>query len=61
MIITFITKLEKELDRQVKAIVAVSTTPIEDKEEKIKGKPGSKPKYLKMSVVNGLSKLAATK
>lgn len=45
----------KELDRQVKAIVAVSTTPIATGEHK-KGRPVTKPGYLKMSVVQSLSK-----
>lgn len=45
----------KELDRQVKAIVAVSTTPITTGEYK-KGRPVTKPGYLKISVVQSLSK-----
>lgn len=44
----------KELDRQVKAIVAVSTTPITTEHKK--GKPVTKPGYLKISVVQSLSK-----
>ena len=51
----FITKPAKQLDRQVKAIVAVSTTPIATAEHK-KGHPVSKPGYLKISVVQALSK-----
>lgn len=47
----------KELDRQVKAIVAISSCPITNKEEHKKGKPKHKPKYLKMSVVSSLSKI----
>jgi transposase-like protein len=45
----------KELDRQVKAVVAVSTTRI-DTEKMKKGKPVTKPGYLKISVVQSLSK-----
>lgn len=45
----------KELDRQVKAIVAVSTTPIEVG-KRTDGRPITKPGYLKMNVVAGLSK-----
>lgn len=45
----------KEIDRQVKAIVAVSTTPFATDKHK-KGKPITKPGYLKMSVVQFLSK-----
>jgi hypothetical protein len=52
----FITKPAKELDRQVKAIVAVSTTPIVTGEYK-KGRPVTKPGYLKISVVQSLSKI----
>jgi hypothetical protein len=51
----------KELDRQVKAIVAVSKKPVKDKKEQKKGKPGDRPKYLKMSVVTGLNKLEVTR
>jgi DNA-directed RNA polymerase subunit RPC12/RpoP len=51
----------KELDRQVKAIVAVSAAPITNKEEQKKGKPASKPKYLKMSVVSGLNKVEVSR
>ena len=50
-----ITKPSKELDRQVKAIVAVTTTPIATGEHK-KGHPVTKPGYLKISVVQSLSK-----
>jgi hypothetical protein len=50
-----ITKPAKELDRQVKAIVAVSTTPVATTEHK-KGHPVTKPGYLKISVVQSLSK-----
>jgi ribosomal protein L37AE/L43A len=46
----------KELDRQVKAVVAVSTTPIATGEFK-KGRPVTKPGYLKISVVQSLSKI----
>lgn len=45
----------KELDRQVKVIVAVSTKPVEKKEQK-KHKPETKPLYLKMEVVDALTK-----
>ena len=45
----------KELDRQVKAIVAVSTTPIEIGKRK-NGRPITKPSYLKISVVPSLCK-----
>ena len=45
----------KELDRQVKAIVAVSTTPVLINDHK-PGRPFTKPGYLKMSVVESLSK-----
>lgn len=45
----------KELGRQVKAIVAVSTTPVGAGRYK-KGRPVTKPGYLKMSVVQSLSK-----
>jgi len=55
------TKPVKELDRQVKAIVAVSTTPIKNKESHVEGKPESKPKYLKMHVVTGLNKIEVTR
>lgn len=51
-----ITKPAKELDRQVKAIVAVSTTPIVTGEDK-KGRPTTKPGYLKINVVQSLSKV----
>lgn len=54
-------KSAKELDRQVKAIVAVSHTPIIDRQEHKKHKPETKPKYLKMSVVSALSKIEVTK
>ena len=50
-----IVKPAKELDRQVKAIVAVSTTPVVTGEHK-KGHPVTKPGYLKISVVQSLSK-----
>ena len=49
-------KPAKALDRQVKAIVAVSTTPIATGEIK-KGHPVTKPGYLKMNVVHSLSKI----
>jgi ISXO2-like transposase domain len=48
-------KPAKELDRQVKAVVAVSTTPIITAQIK-KGRPVTKPGYLKISVVQSLSK-----
>jgi len=54
-----IVKPAKELDRQVRAVVAVSTTPIVTDEQK-KGKPVTKPGYLKISVVQSLSKLDIT-
>ncbi|WP_394767871.1 IS1595 family transposase [Ferruginibacter sp.] len=50
-----ITKPAKELDRQVKAIVAVSTTPIVISKHK-KGRPVTKPGYLKISIVESLCK-----
>lgn len=50
-----IVKPAKELDRQVKAIVAVSTIPITTGEVK-KGRPVTKPGYLKISVVQSLAK-----
>lgn len=50
-----ITMPAKELDRQVKAVVAVSTTPIVTGERK-NGHPITKPGYLKISVVQSLSK-----
>jgi hypothetical protein len=43
----------KELDRQVKAIVAVSSTPIPAAEQE-KGKPKTRPGFVKMSVVDSL-------
>ncbi len=46
----------KELDRQVKVIVAVSSTPIPAHLHK-KGKPKTKPGYLKMNVVEALAKV----
>lgn len=52
---SLITKSVKELDRQVKAVVAVSTTPIPTGQIK-KGRPVTKPGYLKMNVVQSLSK-----
>jgi len=55
-----IAKPAKELDRQVRAIVAVSSKPIVNKDDHISGKPESKPKYLKMSVVTGLNKIEVT-
>jgi hypothetical protein len=58
---SLITKPVKELDRQVKAIVAVSSKHITNKDDHIKGKPESKPKYLKMSVVTGLNKIEITR
>ena len=56
-----IAKPLKELDRQVKAIVAESTKPIKNKEDHIEGKAERKPKYLKMSVVTGLNKIEVTR
>ncbi len=50
-----IAKPAKEMDRQVKAIVAVSTTPIVVGQRK-DGRPITKPGYLKMNVVESLSK-----
>ena len=55
-----ITKPAKKLDRQVKAIVAVSSRPIVNKEAQKKGKPTSKPKFLKMNVITSLSKIEVT-
>jgi hypothetical protein len=52
---SLITKSVKELDRQVKAVVAVSTMPIPTGQIK-KGRPVTKPGYLKMNVVQSLSK-----
>ena len=49
-------KPAKASDRQVKAIVAVSTTPIATGEIK-KGHPVTKPGYLKMNIVHSLSKM----
>lgn len=51
-----IVKPAKELDRQIKAIVAVSTTPVVTGEHK-KGHPITKPGYLKINVVQSLSKI----
>lgn len=53
---TLIVKPKKELDRQVKAIVAVSTIPIVVGHRK-NGRPITKPGYLKMNVVKSLSKI----
>lgn len=55
-----ITKPVKELDRQVRAIVAVSRQPILNKEEQKKGSPTSKLKFLKMNVVVSLRKTEVT-
>lgn len=55
------TSTVKEMDRQVKAIVAVSKKPIKSKDEQKKDKPQEKPKYLKMSVVTGLNKVEVTR
>ena len=49
-------KPAKALDRQVKTIVSVSTTPIATGEIK-KGHPVTKRGYLKMNVVHSLSKM----
>ena len=46
----------KELDRNVTAIVAVSTTPLPIAESK-EGRPGSIPHYLKINVVESISKI----
>lgn len=51
-----IVKPAKELDRQVKAIVAVSTRPIQVADKK-NGRPETKPGYLKMTVVESVSKV----
>jgi hypothetical protein len=45
----------KELDRNVTAIVAVSTTPLSIAESK--GRPGSIPHFVKMNVVESISKI----
>ncbi len=58
---SLITKPAKELDRQVKAIVAVSSKPIVNKNDHINGKPERKPGFLKMSVVTGLNKIEVTR
>lgn len=50
-----ITEPAKVLDRNVKAIVAVSTTPISISETK-DGRPNSIPHYIKVNVVDSLSK-----
>lgn len=52
-------KQPKELDRQVKAVVAVSTTPIRAEKRK-KGRPDTYPKYVKMNVVSSLNKKEVT-
>ena len=49
----------KELDRQVKAVVAVSTTPVPIEKQK-KGRPKTYPGYLKMNVVSSLNKQEVT-
>jgi hypothetical protein len=46
--------LPKELDRQVKAIVAVSVTPVADKEQ-TEHQPKSKAGFVKMNVVSSLA------
>lgn len=46
----------KELDRNVTAIVAVSTTPLSIAESK-EGRPGSIPHFVKMNVVESISKI----
>lgn len=53
-------KSVKELDRQVKAIVAVSTTQVRDSEHK-KHRPNTRAGYLKMSVVSSLNKKEVTR
>ena len=55
----FIVKPVKELDRQVKAIVAVSTTPVSIDKQK-QHRPNSKAGYLKMNVVTSLNKIEVT-
>ena len=50
-----ITKPVKDLDRNVKTIVAVSTTPLGISETK-EGRPNSVPHYIKINVVDSLSK-----
>ncbi len=50
-----VVKPAKELDRQVKAIVAVTTTPIEIDKRK-NGRPITKAGYLKINVVTSLGK-----
>lgn len=47
------TKSIKELDRQVKAIVAVSSIPLQQREQKT-GRPNTKAGFVKMSVVSSL-------
>jgi ISXO2-like transposase domain len=49
----------KELDRQVKAVVAVSTAPIGAEKHK-ENRPANYPKYVKMNVVSGLNKTEVT-
>jgi ribosomal protein L37AE/L43A len=49
----------KELDRQVKAVVAVSTTPIPIEKQQ-KNRPATYPGYVKMSVVSSLNKIEVT-
>ena len=52
-------KQPKELDRQVKAVVAVSTTPVPI-EEQHKGRPDTYPGYVKMNIVSSLNKEEVT-
>jgi ribosomal protein L37AE/L43A len=52
-------KQVKELDRQVKVVVAVSTTPV-PVEKQQKNRPKTYPGYVKMNVVSGLNKKEVT-
>lgn len=56
---SFIVNPVKELDRQVKAIVAVSTTSVSIDKQK-PHRPNSKAGYLKMNVVSSLNKIEVT-
>lgn len=49
----------KELDRQVKAIVAVSSTAVPEEDQE-KGKPKTRPGFVKMSVVSSLCNMETT-
>ena len=55
----FISQPVKELDRQVKAIVAVSTTPVSINEQKTY-RPNTRAGYLKMNVISSLNKTEVT-